>query len=412
MVLLVVGVLVALSVSFLCSLLEAALLSLTPSQIADISERKPAVGAIWRTFKAHIEHPIAVILILNTAAHTIGASVAGAQFDKLFGNTWIWVFSLTFTWLMLQFTEILPKTLGVRFNREVAVATTTPLSTLVRAFTPLLKLVHWVNRPFETKRTGEHQPATVEEISALAGLARLTEQISARQEHIIRGASRLSRLTARAVMIPVQQVSFLSTSQSLLEAIIAAHLDAHTRFPVCQENDPDRIVGYVNFKEMIYFMRTNPNDPSFRGVIRPLYFASPDESASALLERFVNQHIHMAIVRDASGKTVGLVTLEDIVKMLVGELQDEFDSLPRMIHPLSGEMWMVGGGVPLDELARQTGLELPRSGETVSTWLSSRFTHVPKAGDLHVEGGIEFIVRRTRRGKIFEASISRHRSAP
>ena len=407
MTLFIISVSVALFVSFICSVLEATLLSLTPSQLADLSERRPAAGRIWQSFKTDIEKPIAVILILNTAAHTVGATVAGAQFSLMFGNHWVWVFSLVFTFLMVQFTEILPKTLGVRFNRETAIATGGSMKALVRIFTPLLRLIHWLNRPFEVKRVRGQQPATLEEIAALAGLARLSEQISSHQERIIKRASRLSGLRAKHVMIPVEQVSFLSTSMSLPDALIAAHIDAHTRFPVCEDDDRDRVVGYVNFKELIYFMRTNPNDPSFRGVIRPIHIATPNDSASALLELFVNEHIHIAVVKDPEGKTIGLVSMEDIVEELVGEIEDEFDRMPKMIHSLSSQTWMVGGGVTVAEMAKSIGVELPQGYETVSGWLARRLGPPPQAGDSYKEAGIEFVVRRTRRGKVFEVSISK-----
>ena len=132
----------ALLISALCSLMEAALLSLRPSQIAEMSSRSPRIAAVWRRFKAEIERPIAAILILNTAAHTIGASVAGAEFNALFGDQWIWAFSLLFTFLMLQFTEIMPKSAGVRYNRQVAIRIARPLALLVRRVTP--------RRPYST----------------------------------------------------------------------------------------------------------------------------------------------------------------------------------------------------------------------------------------------------------------------
>ena len=131
----------ALLISALCSLMEAALLSLRPSQIAEMSARSPRIGAVWQRLKAEIERPIAAILILNTAAHTIGASVAGSEFNALFGDEWIWVFSLVFTFLMLQFTEILPKSAGVRYNRQVAWGITGPLSLLVRVLHPVVMLM-------------------------------------------------------------------------------------------------------------------------------------------------------------------------------------------------------------------------------------------------------------------------------
>ena len=105
----IISIAVALGVSFLCSVMEAALLSITPSKIALIAEKSPLIGRLCTKFKQDIEKPIAVILILNTAAHTFGASIAGAQFDKLFGSSHIWLFSLIFTLVMVQYTEILPR---------------------------------------------------------------------------------------------------------------------------------------------------------------------------------------------------------------------------------------------------------------------------------------------------------------
>jgi len=406
MTLLILSLLVALGVSFLCSLLEAVVLSVTPSQIAAISIKKPRLGAIWQGFKTHIQQPIALILMLNTAAYTIGATVAGAQFSELFGHKWVWLYSVVLTFVMVQFTEILPKTLGVRFNRELAGVIAGPLNSVVTVLTPFLRLVHWINHPFEARKGSSSFVATAEEIAAMAGLARLSNQISFHQERIIRGASHLARHKVNEVMIPVEQVAFLSTSQTLAEAVIAAHMDIHTRFPVCEKNDKNNVVGYVNFKEMIYFMRTNPQDPSFRGIIRPVHFAGPDESAADLLQVFVEQHIHIAIVRDKNGATLGFVTLEDLVEELVGEIEDEFDKLPRMFHALSGGTWMVGGGVSMAEVAR--GLNNPKleSTEKVSVWLSNALNHSPKPGDIYRQAGVEFAVRRVRRGQVFEVSVT------
>ncbi|MCX5634667.1 MAG: CNNM domain-containing protein [Planctomycetota bacterium] len=406
MIVLILSVLIALSVSFLCSLLEAVVLSVTPSQIAAISIKKPKLGAIWQGFKTHIQRPIALILVLNTAAFTIGATVAGAQFSEIFGHKWVWLYSLVLTFVMVQFTEILPKTLGVRFNRELAGVIAGPLNSVLKVLTPFLRLVHWINHPFEGKKGSSSFVATAEEIAAMAGLARLSNQISSHQERIIRGASHLARHKVYEVMIPVEQIAFLSTSQTLVEAVIAAHMDIHTRFPVCEKNDKNNVVGYVNFKEMIYFMRTNPQDPSFRGIIRPVHFAGPDESAADLLRVFVEQHIHIAIVRDKNGVTLGFVTLEDLVEELVGEIEDEFDKLPRMFHALSSGTWMVGGGVSMAEVAK--GLNNPKleSTEKVSVWLSNALSRPPKPGDIYRQAGVEFAVRRVRRGQVFEVSVT------
>ncbi|MFM7050545.1 MAG: CNNM domain-containing protein, partial [Planctomycetota bacterium] len=219
MTLFVTALAIALGVSFVCSLLEAALLSLTPSQIARMSQRHPAAAAAWQGFKRNIERPIAVILILNTTAHTIGASMAGAQFDELYGSDLLWVFSIAFTLVMLQFTEILPKTIGVRLNTVLAPWMAAPLQALVLVFTPLIVVLHWINRPFEgRRRAGAERSATVDEIAALAAMARMSKDIGAHQERIILGAARLSQRKVRDLMIPNEQVVMLSDDLSLPKA--------------------------------------------------------------------------------------------------------------------------------------------------------------------------------------------------
>ena len=402
------SVLFALSISAFCSLMEATLLSLTPSQVAEISDRRPQLGHIWQQFKSQIDRPIAVILIINTAAHTIGATVAGAKFDQLFGDRWIWLFSLVFTFLMLQFTEILPKTLGVRNSPRIAVWMARPLQALVAALHPVIQIIRWINRPFEGDRDPASPTATPEEIAALAGLARLSRQITAHQERIIRGGSRLSRLVVSDVMIPTEEVSVMSSSQSLSDAVLAAHMDAHTRYPICEEGDPNRIIGYVNFKEMIYSLRTNPRDATLHGISRPVRLTDPNEPVATLLKAFVDEHAHMAIVQNQQGLTLGMVTLEDLVEELVGELEDEFDRLPRMLHSLGGQVWMIGGGVRISDVNQSLELSLPEPEKTLSEWLEQRLSDVPRPGDACRHDQVVFTVRRVRRRKVFEASVQQN----
>ena len=211
-------------------------------------------------------------------------------------------------------------------------------------------------------------------------------------------------------MIPIEQVSVLSLSQSLADAIIAAHIDAHTRYPACEEGDVNRVVGYLNFKEMVYTLRTNPRDATLRGIARPVRFIAPHESAAELLRAFVDEHAHMAVVRSDLGKNLGLVTLEDLVEELLGELEDEFDRLPRMMHALSGRLWMIGGGVLVSEVNQETGAALPDPKQTVSRWLLDRLSGSPRPGDVYREQGLTFTVRRVRRARVFEASVGEERS--
>jgi len=396
----------AFSVSFFCSLMEAALLSITPGQLAKLKWEKPRVGSVMGRLKEDLDRPITAILTLNTTAHTIGATLAGAEFALLFGDKKIGLFSGAFTYLMLQYTEILPKSLGVRFSAIVCGGMALPLSALTRAMGPVIHLLRFLNRPFESRSPAGTGSLSLDEVVALAGHARLVHLITPQQENIITQAAHLSEQTAADIMVPVEQITFLSDDQSLPHAVVTAHMDPHTRFPVVKSGDRNNVLGYINFKELVYRVRTNPAEPTLQGVVRPVRFVRADMPCHQVLRAFVDEHEHMAIVRDEQGRTAGLITLEDVVEVLLGDLQDEFDRLPKMCHGLPKGVWIVGGGVPMSELAERLGMPAIATEGTLSDWMTARLGESLAIDQrLRVEH-LEFAVRRIRRGKPFEVLIS------
>jgi len=398
----------ALVISHICSLMEAAVLSITPSQLAELRQKHPALGEIAINLKREIDKPLAVILILNTAAHTIGAAVAGASFSELGYGSYMGVFSLIFTLVMVQYTELLPKTLGVRFNTTVLRVALRPLYWATVILAPLIKLTKLINRPFEGRAPARPTPA--EEISALAAMARSSQAISSRQERIIRMVPSLSEKSALEVMIALEDVSFLDADMSLDDAINATGNDLHTRSPLCIEGDRSRVPGYVNIKEIILAVQHGKGDMKVSDIMRPIAFADSDDTASKLLEMFAAQHCHMTIIRDAvSGKTCGLVTLEDIVEELIGDLDDEFDPLPRTFYAPGDNLWVVGGGVPLTQLARDTQLDLPRRAESVSSWFGREMGKQVKVGDTLTWKNAVLFVRKVRRRQAWEFHLKRRK---
>ena len=131
-------------IAFGCSLLEACLMSLSLADIANITEKRQAIGSIWKNFRDNIQKPIATILVINTLATTMGAALSGTQFARLFGVKWVWLYSLIFAIMMIQWSEILPKTLGYRHNRLVAMVFGLPLEALVIGMTPLLSVTQFL----------------------------------------------------------------------------------------------------------------------------------------------------------------------------------------------------------------------------------------------------------------------------
>lgn len=400
------SVVTALAVSHLCSLLEAALLSITPSQLALLRQKHPHTGKVALKLKQDIEKPIAAILIINTAAHTVGATVAGASLNALFNGRYMWLFSLLFTLVMVQYTEILPKTVGVHYNIRIMWAASRPLAIVTAILSPLIRVVRLLNRPFDKRR--RNRPSAAEEISALASLARSSQAISSRQERIIRMVTHLSERSAREIMVDAQYISYLNSRQSLEEAIEVSNRDFHTRYPVRDSDNPANVIGYVNFKELVAIARSRKDSLQVGDVIRPISFAEPDDSASELLERFAARHCQIMIIRNPETKeTLGLVTLEDIVEELLGDLDDEFDPLPRTFYSPGEFRYICGGGVPMAQLTRDTGLDLPRRTEPASAWLIHSIGRPPRVGDTFQFGNAEFQVRKVRRGQVWEFNLKR-----
>jgi putative hemolysin len=442
---LLITLLVALSISFLCSLLEAMLLSLSMSQVAFVESRRPSMGKILRQFKDNIEKPIAVILILNTTSHTIGAAVAGAQVERLFGAQWLVAFSLVLTYVMLQFTEILPKTLGVRYNQSVSLVTAQPLDWLVRFLSPVLVFVHFVNRLFE--RDSPEQQSHMEEITALAVAARMSRTIDSRQEKMILAASRFSNLKARQIMTPRTKVVCLRVDQPVDQVLETVRDSPYTRLPLC-EGDIDHVIGVIHVKDLLVQLDLVPGRLDIKHVLleqgralpehslpgsdlhvigsghinlrkarRQILFFPDNTPAETLLKRFQESHIHIGVVVDEYGATMGIVTLEDVLEEIVGEIEDEFDH-PQGPHVIQEEGgYRISGHVQLHELRDWLTLpeEVLEEVDTVSGLVAKELGRIPELGDTVVCGTYQFrvtVADQRRAKEVFVSTIDSSKETP
>jgi CBS domain containing-hemolysin-like protein len=408
MVILIVSIGVAIMVSFLCSLLEACLLSISNSDIARMNERHAISAGIWKSFKSNIQKPLSVILIINTLAIAIGASVSGAQFNKLFGDRWITVYSLAFSIVMILWSEILPKTLGVRYNSQIAGIIAVPFSLVVRIFRPVVAAIELVNRPFIGKKRDQSDSA-ISDIGVLARSAFLENLISKEQESIIARSMHMSKLVAQDVMISRSDINVLNTAMNLQEGLIAAHLHRHTRFPLAQNGDIDRIIGYVNFKDIVGALQVNPSDPSLRGVMRPVIFVKSATGIPELLAKLTRGYQHIAIVQDDKGSTIGLVTMEDVIETLVGRLQDEYDTPPEFIIQLAEHRFRVGGNARFSQIKARAFPELTRNDDqTLDAWFKAAMKgKLPAENFQRNLESLTVKVRRIVRGNIYDVIIER-----
>lgn len=256
------------------------------------------------------------------------------------------------------------------------------------------------------------ESAELQELRAIASLARASRLIGAREERIILGAARLSSRPVREILLPAEHISMLNVNDSITDCLIAAHLDMHTRFPVTERaGDPQAIIGYVTFKDIVAFMKLNPHDQSLRGIVRGVLSLSDDLAISSVLERLMREHTHIALLRDSASRVQGMITLEDIIEELIGDIQDEYDLLP--VHAVrSGGGWVAGGGISLPRLFELTGIDvsntLPASESPVhnlSGWIIGHLGRIPTGGEVVTKDGIRALVRKVRRQRVLEAQL-------
>ena len=365
--------LTALCVSALCSVAESVLLSLSTAQIAEIKKKNERVGEIWKTFKKNVDAPITSILAVNTAAHTIGASLAGAAFAKEFGDSNLWIFSVIFTFLMLQYTEILPKTLGVRYNKRFAFWVARPLWFATKIGAPIIRFIRLCNRPFEPRGGAGDALSSIQELRVLTNAAEDSNQIDEEQADVILETLDLNQTTVREIMTPIDEAKTLDAGLTLEEAMKKAIEDGHTRFPIA--NAKGGVDKYVNFKEIARGVaRKQLNGEVFAAdggaeldkIARELLVVSPDAVASETMQYFVDESQHIAVVRDeATGENVGILTLEDIVEEMLGEIKDEFDSHNRVDE--RKDSLLCGGGCELADVVKEIEEKFPgRCAEAVA----------------------------------------------
>jgi len=403
--LLISTVVITMIVAFLCSLLEACLMSLSVADVAKISEKHQFVGSIWKNFRDNIQKPIAVILIVNTFATTVGAAVSGTQFSKLYGSKWVGVFSAVFALMMIQWSEILPKTLGYRNNKLVASTFGIPLKIVVAGMTPLIYITQLLIRPFTGKNAHESGD-TIGDINILTRFAALNNLISKDQAKLVMRSISLSKTKVGDIMMRREQIKYLSDTMTLTDALIAAHLHYHTRYPLVKDNDIDKTIGYVNFKDIVVALHINPSDPTLTGIMRPMLSVRAFDSASMALNKMVQGHHHIAVVSSDTGSICGLVTLEDIIEEVVGEIEDEFDILPVFVRSMPNKRFLAGGATTMSELKQKVCPDFPDEQTTVDAWLRARMKKLPNRNDQVKIAGYEFTIAKVRRSQIHEVILS------
>ena len=313
----------ALGVSFLCSILEAVLLSTTRGHIVSMADKHPKTSELWIGYKDDPERPLTAILTLNTIAHTVGALGVGTQVENLHpGEYGVAIASAVLTIGILLLSEILPKTIGTLYWRKMTVTSGFMLKMLI--------ILSWVIVwPVEKIRgmLPEVQTETVtrDELSVLADLAEESDIIEEDEEAVIQNLLRLRDIEIQSIMTPRVVMTCVSVDENVRDVIERIPIMVYGRMPV-YEGDVDNIKGLVLRSEILRRAAADEFEPKMLDISRRVYRCRYDDSVDKALDILLENKVQILVVKDDFGGTVGLVTMEDIIETLLGvEIVDESD---------------------------------------------------------------------------------------
>lgn len=342
----------AIGVSFLCSILEAALLTITPAHIAVLNERGSRTGKRLRRLKRDIDQPLAAILSLNTVAHTFGAAGVGAQAQIIFGQAWLTLTSAIVTLLILVFSEIIPKTLGATHAKALAGFTATTCLMLIVITWPLVQLSKLITRWLAHDKAAP--TVSREEFRVLAQTGSREGIFEEEESNIFLNLIRFSAIRVEDIMTPRVAVVMMRCDQTVSEIMGWKRGMSFSRFPVYGESDED-IRGYVLKTDIMLAQAQGRGDTKLDELKREVLFVPAFVSLQNLFSQLLARQEHFAVVVDEYGGLAGVVTMEDVLETLLGmEIVDESDTVEDLRHA-ARERWKAR--------ARKLGMEWPESEE-------------------------------------------------
>lgn len=328
MTLLVTYLLLTLILSFMCSLLEATLLSSTSSYIESLDKKgySPKTVDLAKDVKQNIDKSISSILTLNTFANTMGAAGVGAQAAIIFGSNWQAVIAFILTLMVLFISEIFPKTVGAIYWRKFIVPAVYIISFMVKVTYPFIFLATFITNALQKGRKNEAN-FSKDEIITIVNMSEKEGVLQAKESILIKNLFKLKNIKAKDIMTPRTVVFALDFKTSVKEALLNDNLYVYSRIPVYNESIDD-IAGVV-FKQTILEKKVKKKKKTIlKDIMVPVHKVPENISVSTLFDMFIRMKMHLFIVQDEYGQTSGVVTLEDALETMLGiEIVDEMDQV-------------------------------------------------------------------------------------
>jgi len=318
----------ALAISFMCSLMEAVLFSVSREYVESLVNQGHKSASIMKRLKANIDRPLSAILTLNTVAHTVGAAGVGASAYDLWGDQWVAVVSGILTICILIFSEIIPKTLGAVYCKRLMPWVSYSIRALVWSLFPIVIVLEYISNKIAP--TGAVSKMSREEMHAIAELGRSEGTLHYQETRVIQNLLALKNIRVKDILTP-RSVVLAYKKDELINQIVANNSPIRfSRIPIYGK-DLDDISGMVNRYKILQALSNGQGNEKLDVISQPIHIVPDTKNVASALDEFVNRREQLFLVVDEYGGTEGIVTLEDVIETLLGvEIVDEYDAVQDM----------------------------------------------------------------------------------
>jgi CBS domain containing-hemolysin-like protein len=312
------------------------LLSTPLSYITGLEEQGAKGAKRLKQLKQHPERPISAILCLNTIANTVGASIVGSLVYEVYGDAIVGVFSTIFTFAILIFAEIIPKTIGTSYWRSLAIPASVIINGMIFIAFPLVWLLEKVTSLISSKST--QVSVSREDISAMVSVATEEEVIEKEEKKMIQNLLKLDEITAHEIMTPSAVVEMAEAHMTIREFYDSEEL-THSRIPVYDDENDEYVIGYVLRQEILEKMAEDKFTSTLDEITRPIMTFKEEDTVSDIWEKMLEKKEHISVILDEYGSVRGIVTMEDVIETMIGhEIVDETDEVVDM-QEYAKEQW-------------------------------------------------------------------------
>ena len=325
----------SIALSALCSMLEATLLSTPISFITGLEEQGVKGAERLKKLKQNPDRPISAILCLNTIANTVGASIVGSLVYEVYGDALVGIFSTIFTFAILFFSEIIPKTIGTSYWRSLAIPASAIINGMIFIAFPLVWVLEHFTRLISSK--ADQVSVSREDISAMVSVATEEEVIEKDEKKMIQNLLKLDEVTAHEIMTPSVVVEMVPGNMTIKEFYNSEN--THSRILIYDEDNDEYVTGYVLRQEVLEKMAEDNFNSTLNDIIRPIMTFNEEDSVADIWEKLLEKKEHISAILDEYGSLRGIVTMEDVIETMLGhEIVDEKDEVVDM-QEYAKEQW-------------------------------------------------------------------------